>query len=147
MARHAVPLTRIALGLIFTWFGVLKFFPELSPAVDLAARTITRLSGGRVGPPLSIYVLASWEVLIGIGLLTGRLLRVTLLLLFLQMAGTLLPLAFFPAETFTKFPYAPTLEGQYIIKNLVLLGAALVVGATVRGHAILAPSSGAGPNR
>ena len=146
MARHSVPLTRIALGIIFTWFGALKFFSDLSPAVDLAGRTIERLSGGRIGPPTSIYVLATWEVLIGLGLLTGRLLRVTLFLLFAQMAGTLLPLVFFPAETFTRFPYAPTLEGQYIIKNLVLVGAALVVGATVRGNAVLAPSSGTGAN-
>jgi uncharacterized membrane protein YphA (DoxX/SURF4 family) len=147
MARHSVPLTRIALGIIFTWFGALKFFSDLSPAVDLAGRTIERLSGGRIGPPASIYVLETWEVLIGLGLLTGRLLRITLFLLFAQMAGTLLPLVFFPAETFTRFPYAPTLEGQYIIKNLVLIGAALVVGATVRGNALLAPSSGAGANR
>ena len=141
MARHGVPLTRIALGIVFTWFGALKFFPELSPAVELAGRTIERLSGGRIGPPASIYILATWEVLIGLGLLAGRLLRVTLLLLFLQMAGTLLPLVFFPGETFTHFPYAPTLEGQYIIKNLVLITAALVVGATVRGRTTLAPST------
>jgi len=141
MARHGVPLTRIALGIVFTWFGALKFFPELSPAVELAGRTIERLSGGRIGPPASIYLLATWEVLIGLGLLAGRLLRVTLLLLFLQMAGTLLPLVFFPRETFTHFPYAPTLEGQYIIKNLVLITAALVVGATVRGRTALAPST------
>jgi len=115
--------------------------------VDLASRTIERLSGGHVGPPASIYILASWEVLIGLGLLAGKLLRVTLFLLFVQMAGTLLPLVFFPSETFSRFPYAPTLEGQYIIKNLVLIGAALVVGATVRGTTVLAPSSGAGPNR
>ncbi|HTL05188.1 MAG TPA: DoxX family membrane protein [Gemmatimonadales bacterium] len=141
MARHGVPFTRIALGIVFTWFGALKFFPELSPAVELAGRTIERLSGGRIGPPASIYLLATWEVLIGLGLLAGRLLRVTLLLLFLQMAGTLLPLVFFPRETFTHFPYAPTLEGQYIIKNLVLITAALVVGATVRGRTALAPST------
>jgi hypothetical protein len=77
-------------------------------------------------------------MLIGLGFLSGRFLRITLLLLFLQMPGTMLPLLFFPAETFTVFPYAPTLEGQYIIKNLVLLGAALVVGATVRGGQLTA---------
>jgi hypothetical protein len=86
-------------------------------------------------------VLAAWEVLIGLGLLTGRLLRITLLLLFVQMAGTLLPLVFFPAETFKHFPYAPTLEGQYIIKNLVLVAAAIVVGATVRGGRLTASPS------
>ena len=84
----------------------------------------------------SLKLLAGWEVLIGLGLLTGKLLRITLLTLFLQMAGTMLPLVLFPDETFRAFPYAPTLEGQYIIKNLVLIAAAIVVGATVRGGRI-----------
>ena len=57
----------------------------------------------------------------------------TILLLFVQMPGTLLPMVFFPQETFTIFPIAPTLEGQYIIKNFVLIGAGLIIGATVRG--------------
>jgi len=139
MRKHGIPITRIALGIVFTWFGLLKFFPSLSPAEALASRTIERLSFGHLGPPASLYVLASWEVLIGLGLLAGRFLRITLFLLFVQMAGTMLPLVFFPAETFAKFPYAPTLKGQYIIKNLVLLGAALVVGATVRGQNPLPP--------
>lgn len=91
-------------------------------------------------------VLAGWECLIGIGLLTGRLLRATLLLLAVQMVGTMTPLVLFPGETFTQFPFAPTLEGQYIIKNLVLIGAAMVVGGTVRGGQ-LDPESGAGTVR
>ena len=80
-----------------------------------------------------MLVLAVWECAIGIGLLTARFLRATLLLLVVQMAGTITPLFLFPDQTFTAFPYAPTLEGQYIIKNIVLVAAAMVVGATVRG--------------
>lgn len=133
MARHGVRLTRMALGIVFLWFGIIKFVPDWSPAADLATRTIDRLSFGLVGPTLSLPLLALWESLIGLGLLTGRFLRATLLLLFAQMPGTLTPLVLFPDETFRIFPYAPTLEGQYIIKNLVLIGAAIVVGATVRG--------------
>ena len=133
MARHGIAFTRVALGIIFLWFGVLKFFPDLSPATDLAIRTTTRLTRGLISPELGLKLLAAWEVLIGLGLLTGKFLRATLLLLFVQMAGTMLPLLFFPHETFRAFPYAPTLEGQYIIKNLVLVSAAIVVGATVRG--------------
>ncbi|HZL99088.1 MAG TPA: hypothetical protein VFD43_02455 [Planctomycetota bacterium] len=133
MARHGVRLTRLALGLVFAWFGVLKFFPGASPAADLATRTIERLSSGLVSAATGLTILAVWETAIGLGLLTGRLLRITLLLLFLQMAGTLLPLVYFPEETFEAFPYAPTLEGQYIVKNVVLIAAAIVVGATVRG--------------
>jgi len=133
LARVSVPTLRIGLGIVFFWFGVLKFFPGLSPAQDLAARTIETLSGGLVQPGVSLPVLATWECLIGLGLLTGRFLRATLALLMLQMAGTITPLFLFPTETFTQFPYAPTLEGQYIIKNVVLIGAAMVVGGTVRG--------------
>ncbi|GAB4423643.1 MAG: DoxX family protein [Chloroflexi bacterium OHK40] len=133
MARHSITLLRVGLGIIFLWFGVLKFFPGLSPAQDLATRTIAALTLGIVGPAISIPVLATWECAIGIGLITGRQMRLTLLLLAAQMLGTLTPLALFPTETFTLVPLAPTLEGQYIIKNIVLVAGALVIGATVRG--------------
>jgi len=142
MAEHGVLLTRIALGIVFLWFGIIKFVPDWSPAAALATKTIGRLTFGHVGPAISLPLLALWESLIGIGLLTGRYLRATLLLLFAQMPGTMTPLFLFPDETFRAFPYAPTLEGQYIIKNLVLIGAAIVVGATVRGGRLHAtPSS------
>jgi len=133
LARLGVPVLRIGLGVVFLWFGALKFFPGASPAETLAARTIEQLSGGLVGPSVSLPVLAAWESLIGLGLLAGRFMRATLFLLALQMLGTLTPLVLFPADTFTTFPWAPTLEGQYIIKNVVIIGAAMVVGATVRG--------------
>lgn len=126
-------MLRFGLGIVFLWFGALKFFPGASPAEALAARTIEVMSFGLIGPSVSLPVRAAWESLIGLGLLTGRYLRATLLLLAVQMLGTLTPLLFFPAETFSIFPFAPTLEGQYIIKNVVLIGAAMVVGATVRG--------------
>ncbi len=138
MARHGVTLTRLALGFVFLWFGVIKFVPGWSPAADLAIRTIDRLTLGLVPASVGLPVLALWESLIGIGLLSGRFLRLTLLLLFLQMPGTMLPLLFFPAETFAHIPYSPTLEGQYIVKNVVLLGAAIVVGSTVRGGGLVA---------
>ena len=133
MARHGVTLTRLALGIVFFWFGALKLVPGWSPAEELASRTMGRLTFGVIAPSTALMVLAVWEVLIGLGLLTGKFLRVTLLLLWVQMLGTLTPLLLFPAETFRIAPIAPTLEGQYIIKNLVLITAALVVGATVRG--------------
>lgn len=133
MARYGLLLLRISLGLVFFWFGFLKFFPGLSPAQDLATRTIEVLSFGLIKPNVSIYILAVWECLIGLGLLLGRYMRITLLLLFLQMLGTIMPIFLFPHEVFTRIPYAPTLEGQYIIKNMVLISAALVLGATVRG--------------
>jgi uncharacterized membrane protein YphA (DoxX/SURF4 family) len=136
LARIGVPAVRVGLGIVFVWFGVLKFFPDLSPAQDLAGRTIETLTGGVIGPGVSLPVLAAWETLIGIGLITGLFMRATLLLLAVQMLGTMTPLLLFPDETFTRFPFAPTLEGQYIIKNVVLVAAAIVVGATVRGGGI-----------
>lgn len=145
MARNGVPLLRWSLGAVFLWFGALKFLPDASPAEGLATRTIARLTGGAVGPAVSLPALAAVECLIGIGLLAGRGLRATLLLLFLQMLGTLTPLALFPAECFARVPWAPTLEGQYIVKNLVLISAGIVVGATVRGGSLVPePRAGRG---
>ena len=138
MARVSLPLLRISLGIIFFWFGILKFFPGLSPAQDLATRTISVLTFGLMPDEVSIIILAGWEVLIGIGLIIGLQMRVTLFLLFLQMLGTITPIFFFPHEVFTRIPYAPTLEGQYIIKNLVIISAGVVLGATVRGGRITA---------
>ena len=133
MARHGITLLRISLGVIFLWFGVLKFFPGLSPAQSLAARTIDMLTFGMVPASVSVPMLALWECAIGIGLLTNLFMRTTLLFLFVQMMGTITPIFLFPSEVFTVLPYAPTLEGQYIIKNIVLVSAGLVIGSTVRG--------------
>jgi uncharacterized membrane protein YkgB len=138
LARHGVTLLRISLGAVFLWFGVLKFFPGLSPAQDLAGRTIEQLSGGLVGRQLAVQGLGALETVIGIGLLLGVFMRAVLLLLALQMLGTLTPLVLFPREVFTLVPLAPTLEGQYIIKNAVLISAAMVLGATVRGGGLVA---------
>lgn len=133
MARHGIVLLRVALGVVFIWFGFLKFFPGLSPAQTLAIDTINVLTFGLVPAGAAIVLLASLECLIGLGLVSGKFMRLTLLLLAFQMLGAASPLAIFPGEAFTVFPYAPTLEGQYIIKNLVLVSAGIVIGATVRG--------------
>lgn len=141
MARHGPPLLRISLGVVFLWFGVLKFSEGMSPAQDLAGRTIEVLSFGLVQPAVSLPLLALWECVIGLGLISGVWLRATLLLLFLQMIGTLTPIFLFPHEVFIRVPYAPTLEGQYIIKNMVLISGALVIGALVRGGRVVADPS------
>lgn len=138
MARYGVLILRVSLGVVFFWFGVLKFFPALSPAESIASRTIEVLTFGMVPPAVSLPVLAAWEVAIGLGLITGKFMRATLALLALQMLGTVTPLAIFPDETWRVFPVALTLEGQYIVKNLVLVSAGLVIGATVRGGGVVA---------
>jgi hypothetical protein len=80
-------------------------------------------------------------------LIAGKFMRVTLLLLFVQMVGTMTPIFLFPAEVFTRIPYAPTLEGQYIFKNLVLISAGIVIGATVRGGGLVADPGAAWDGR
>lgn len=134
MARHGLRLMRVALGIVFFWFGALKLFPGMSPAEQMVRDSVFF-----VNPDLFQPLLAVWEMAIGLGLITGLFLRATLLLLFLQMPGTLLPLVITPAAVWTSFPFGLTLEGQYIVKNLALITAAIVLGASVRGGRIVNP--------
>ena len=126
MWRWGVPALRISLGVIFIWFGALKPL-GLSPAQGLVERTVFWF-------PADVFVpiLGVWEMAIGVCLIVPPLIRVGILLLFLQMPGTALPLVLLPEVCFQHFPFALTLEGQYIIKNLVLISAGLVIGGSVR---------------
>ena len=133
MARHGLTVMRVGLGVVFLWFGALKLFPGLSPAEELVRNTTYFID-----PDIFLPVLAVWEMAIGLGLIFGKFMRITLLLLFLQMPGTALPLVILPDAVWTDFPHALTLEGQYIVKNLVLIGAGLVLGGTVRGGRVVA---------
>jgi uncharacterized membrane protein YkgB len=126
MDRLGVPVLRVALGIVFIWFGGLKIVGG-SPAADLVANTVYVLQ-----PSVFVPILGVWEVLIGACLLYRPLIRLGILLLFLQMPGTFLPIILLPEVVFATFPHQLTVEGQYIIKNLVIIGAALVVGGTVR---------------
>jgi uncharacterized membrane protein YkgB len=129
-ARYGLHALRISIGVIFVWFGALKFFPGLSPAEGLVFETMP------AWVPMSVFypLLAVWEVVIGVGfILGGRFLRPTILLMLLHMPGTASPLVLNPDAVWTAFPFGLTLEGQYIIKNLTLVSAAVVVGAAVRG--------------
>jgi len=132
MSRNGYLLVRISVGIVFFWFGFLKFFPGLSPAQELAINTINLLSFDLIPAVCIIKGLAFWEVLIGIGLISGKFMRETLLLLFLQMIGTFSPIFLFPEKVFSHFPYALTLEGQYIIKNLVLITAGITLGGKLQ---------------
>jgi uncharacterized membrane protein YkgB len=143
VARHSVKLLRVSVGIVYLWFGVLKFFPGLSPAQDLAARTIGVLTFGIIQPAVAVPMLATLETIIGLGLVTGLFMRGILLLMLLQMVGAATPLVIFPGETFTYVPFVPTLEGQYIIKNIVLVSAAIVLGGTVRGGLLIADPAAA----
>lgn len=120
--KISLPALRISLGIVFSWFGALKIFGE-SPANDVITKTIYWFD-----PDIFIPILGVWEVAIGICLLVPSLIRVGLFLLALQMPGTFLPLLLLPEVCFQSIPFNLTLEGQYIVKNLVLIGAAMAVG-------------------
>lgn len=129
MERYGRWLLRWALGIIFIWFGALKAV-GLSPAAAMVEATVWWMPG--ISPSQFVVVLGVWEVVIGVCLLVRPLIRVAILLLFLQMGGTFLPLVMLPEVTFTVPPLGLTLEGQYIVKNLLIISAALVIGGTVR---------------
>jgi len=125
--RWGIPMLRVSLGLVFIWFGALKIF-RVSPVADLVARTVYW-----VDPSWFVAVLGGVEVIIGLGLLVGRALRTVLALFWLQMLGTFLVLIIQPDVAFQRGnPLLLTVEGEFVVKNLVLLSAGMVVGSTVR---------------
>lgn len=127
LRRAAIPMLRISLGLVFVWFGVLKVL-DVSPVADLVARTVYW-----VDPELFVSGLGYFEVFVGVMLLFGWALRLTLALFVLQMIGTFLTFVVLPEVTFRDGnPLLLTVEGEFVVKNLVLISAALVVGTTVR---------------
>ena len=130
MERHGYLLLRISMGIIFVWFGLLKVFGQ-SPVNDLVARTVYWFH-----PDVFIPILGWWEAAIGACFLFHRLIRVGILLLFLQIGGTFLPLIILPEVCFQGGnPFILTMEGQYIVKNLLIISAAIVIGGTARQSA------------
>ncbi len=134
LARYSLTILRITVGIVFVWFGALKFFPGMSPAEHLIRESITFLSMDWFLP-----FLAALEVTIGVCyILGGKFLRVAVILMLGQMAGAMSPMVLRPDLIWVKFPFVWTLEGQYVFKDIVLVSVALVIGATVRGGGIIA---------
>ena len=127
MSKWGITFLRYSLGLIYIWFGILKPF-GLSPAQELVENTVYWFDN----PKTFVPILGWWEVVIGLTMCIKPLIRVSIFLLFIQMPGTFLPLVLLPEVCFSNFPFGLTLEGQYIVKNLIIISAALVVGSTVR---------------
>ena len=127
MSKWGITFLRYSLGLIYIWFGILKPF-GLSPAQELVENTVYWFDN----PKTFVPILGWWEVVIGLTMCIKPLIRVSIFLLFIQMPGTFLPLILLPEVCFSNFPLGLTLEGQYIVKNLIIISAALVVGSTVR---------------
>ena len=128
------PITalRISIGIIYLWFGMLKFFPGVSPAEDLAKETIRLLTFGLISPPLSLVLLAVWETMIGLLLLSGFFKRATIALVVSHMICTFTPLFILPQLSFSNLPYGLTLVGQYIIKNIVIVSGLFVIDSFQR---------------
>ena len=120
----------ISIGICYLWFGVLKFFPELSPADALAKDTITILTFGVISPQVSIILLAIWEVAIGIGLIFNLYMRKIIFFTLIHMVCTFTPLFFFPELSFNHSPFTLTLVGQYIMKNVIIISALLMLYPT-----------------
>lgn len=126
MKHHGLILLRYSLGVVFIWFGILKPF-GISPAQDLVENTVYWFS-----PVWFVPFLGWWEVLIGVCLLYKPLIRLGILLMSIQMVGTFLPLVLLPEVVYGSNPFALTLEGQYIIKNIIIISSAIVIGSHVR---------------
>lgn len=120
-------LLRATLGVIFAWFGMLKFFPDLSPAEVLAQQTIDRLTLGLVGAEFSIIILALLETGIGLLLLLNVCRRIVIMVAVAHLCCTFVPAFLFPDQFFGEDPFSLTLTGQYIVKNVILIGALLTI--------------------
>lgn len=130
LARYSVDALRISLGLIFLGFGALKFFPGVSPAESLAVRTVEALTFGSFSGGSALLLTAVIECFIGITMLTGKIVKVGLLALGGALVGMMSTLVLFFGD---MFPGAPTLEAQYVLKDIILVAAGMVIAATALG--------------
>lgn len=136
LSRYSIDALRLSLGFVFLGFGVLKFIPGMSPAQELAIRTVETLSLGVVSGTAALLLTASVECFIGISLVTGRMLRTGLVVLATALVGILSPVVLFFGEMFSG---GPTLEAQYVLKDIVLVTAGLVVAAKALGARLTEP--------
>jgi len=115
----------ISIGIVYLWFGFLKFFPDMSPAEGLAKDTIDSILFGFIPSNVSIILLAIMEVTIGIFLLLNIFRKKIILLALIHIVCTFTPLFLFTEASFTNSPFALTLLGQYIVKNIIIVSALL----------------------
>jgi putative oxidoreductase len=134
LVRHGITALRVTVGMIFLGFGLLKFFPGISPAENLAITTVDRLTFGLVPGAVGLVAIATLECFIGISLLANRWMRLAVWLLAIQLVGVLAPIVLLTDRLFGGPHHAPTLEGQYVLKDIILVAAAMVIAAgTFRG--------------
>ena len=122
-----INLISVTIGIVYLWFGLLKFFTGVSPAEDLAKATIDRLTFGFLAPELSILLLAIWETIIGVLLIGNFFQKFALKLALIHIILTFLPFLYFPDLVFSATPFGLSLLGQYIVKNVIILGVLIVL--------------------
>jgi putative oxidoreductase len=127
LGANSLTILRLSMGLIFLGFGLLKFFPGVSPAEGMAVAAFDQLTLGLLPDEVSRLLVATFETVLGVLLLTGWVPRIALAMLALQIVGILSPLVLLSGELFAGPFGAPTLEGQYVLKDLILAAAALVI--------------------
>lgn len=126
MDRWGISLVKTSFAIIFFWFGILKPF-GLSSAIPIVKATVAWLP--IIEPEIWVHIIGWWEVAIGVLFLFEKTIRIAIALLFMQMFGTFMPLVVLPEIVYQNSNiFLPTMEGQYIIKNIMLISAALVVG-------------------
>jgi uncharacterized membrane protein YkgB len=118
-------LLAISIGLVYLWFGALKFFPDLSPAEELAKSTVHVLTFGLIPDGVALILLALWETWIGIFLVFNVARKTVVFMALVHIIFTFTPLVFFPDQVFSGGMPFLTLLGQYIIKNLIIVAALL----------------------
>jgi uncharacterized membrane protein YphA (DoxX/SURF4 family) len=130
---YSMAILRVSLGSIFLGFGALKLFPGISPAANLVEATTHAMFLGLVPGPVALVGVGLLECTIGILLIAGKGMRIAIYMLAGQLVGILSPVVLLTARLFSGPHNAPTLEGQYVLKDVVLVGAALVIATTLRG--------------
>lgn len=123
-------LLTYSIGIVFILFGMLKFFPNLSPAEEIGSLTVKALSFGVLSKQAALVALAILEVAIGIGFFVPKFRKVIIILAIGHMIFTFSPFFIFPGEAFSGNSFAPTLLGQYIVKNIILICSMLVIYPT-----------------
>ena len=113
----------MSIGVVYLWFGILKYFPGVSPAEGLAQNTIDALTFNLIPSSVSIILLAIWESLVGILLILNIYRRAVVVIALVHMAFTFTPLFLFPKQMFIDVPFQLSLLGQYVIKNFIIVSA------------------------
>ena len=128
MKKYGESVEKVLLGSYFVWFGLIKLFGGKSASSIIAQSTYW------IEPQTAVICLGLWEIAIGLGLFYNKLIRLSIFLLLLRVPGVILALGYHYDECFKVSFFEPSIQGQYLIKQLTLVGAALVIGSSLKTH-------------